>query len=420
MPNCREEIRVVVAGAGAMGKGIVYQCHITEGIRCIGLSDPRIERASGVAEWLGYEPVDPEHSGGADLCKGDPLMFVTEDSSILAELPCADVFIDASSSVMEAGFFCEKALNSGKHLVMMNAEADLIFGPYLHDLAKRNGVVYTSSDGDQHGVIKRMVDEISIWGFDIVMAGNIKGFLDRYSNPESIIPEADKRNLDYRMASAYTDGTKLCIEMLLLANALGLDVPRPGMTGPPAASVSEVPALFDLPGIWQRGRGVVDYILGAEPGGGVFVVGHCKDEYQRSMMHYYKMGPGPYYVFYRPYHLCHVEIAATIRDAAALGRPLLVPGWGFRTNVFSYAKKDLKKGEKLDGIGGFCCYGMIEQVPENGGDGLPICLAEGMSLKRDIPKNSRVLWEYVDIDGKRPDMIMFSKAQEASRNILGH
>jgi predicted homoserine dehydrogenase-like protein len=138
------------------------------------------------------------------------------------------------------------------------------------------------------------------------MAGNIKGFLDRYSNPTAIVPEADKRGLGYRMATAYTDGTKLNVEMALLANGLGLSASRPGMTGPPARHVQDALRLFDLAATHERGEAVVDYVLGAQPGGGVFVVGFCDDPYQRRMMEYYKMGPGPFFLFSRPYHLCHV------------------------------------------------------------------------------------------------------------------
>ena len=136
-----------------------------------------------------------------------------------------------------AGEFAIYALAERKHLVLMNAEIDLIYGPYLLELAQRRGVTYTSCDGDQHGVIKRLVDDLRLWGFQLVMAGNIKGFLDRYSNPKKIVPEADKRNLDYKMATAFTDGTKLNIEMALVANALGLRVHKPGMHGPDAGNV---------------------------------------------------------------------------------------------------------------------------------------------------------------------------------------
>ena len=273
-----------------------------------------------------------------------------------------DVFIEASSSIIAGAQFCLTALEHHKHLVMMNAEIDLIFGPYLAQQAHWQEVVYTSCDGDQHGVIKRLVDDLQLWGFNLVMAGNMKGFLDRYSNPTKIIPEADKRNLDYKMATAYTDGTKLCVEMALTANALGLHAERPGMAGPRVRHVKEVFEHFDFATLYAQNGGVVDYVLGAQPDGGVFAIGYCDHPYQQSMLKYYKMGSGPFYLFYRPYHLCHVEAMECVVEAALDHVSLLEPVYGLRTNVYAYAKKPLPAGEALDGIGGYCCYGLIENA----------------------------------------------------------
>ena len=127
------------------------------------------------------------------------------------------------------------------------------------------------------------------------------------------------------MCTAYTDGTKLCIEMALLANALGLATPVPGMHGPRAAHVREVFDLLDVDGLWRRHGPFVDYVLGAQPDGGVFAIGRCEHPYQRDMMAYYKMGKGPLYLFYRPYHLCHVEAMKCVAEAALDGRSLLEP-----------------------------------------------------------------------------------------------
>jgi predicted homoserine dehydrogenase-like protein len=337
---------------------------------------------------------------------------ICEDGELVAGCARAVVLVEASSAVGPAGAYAATALETGKHAVMMNAEADLIFGPYLMDLAHRRRLVYTSCDGDQHGVIRRLVNDLELWGFDLIMAGNIKGFLDRYSNPTKIVPEADKRNLDYKMATAYTDGTKLNIEMALLANALKLRTCTPGMTGPRAADVREVFRLFDFASIQAEGP-CVDYILGAEPGGGVYAIGFCEHAYQRSMMEYYKMGPGPFYLFYRPYHLCHVEAMDCIVQAVVDGCSLLEPVYGFRTNVFAYAKRGLKAGEKLDSIGGYACYGLIENC--NGGHpGLPICLAEDVVLRDDIARDSPILLSDVESPVSRSDFDLYRRALSAT------
>jgi predicted homoserine dehydrogenase-like protein len=285
-----EPVRLSIIGMGAMGKGLFYQAEITEGFRCLAIADIDLQKAIDVASWLRREYRIVGSVSDADQVIRSGILAVCEDGNILAGCEGIDVMIEASSSVLEAGQFCELALKSGKHVSMMNAEADLAFGPYFLALARENGVVYSSCDGDQHGVIKQLMDEMVLWGFEPVMAGNIKGFLDRYSDPVKIIPEADKRKLDYKMAAAYTDGTKLNIEMSLVANALNMKTVVPGMLGPVAGEVREVLHLFDFERLWDGTTPFVDYILGAEPGGGVFTVGYSNNDYQRFMMNYYKMG----------------------------------------------------------------------------------------------------------------------------------
>lgn len=408
-------ISVGLVGVGSMGKGLFRQLEMTPGMNCLALADIKIERAAACVREIGrpYQIVDSPQSMKRAIQSG--VLAICEDGLLIAECDRIDVLLEASNSIAPAGRICETALNSGKHAVMMNSEADLIFGPYLMELSRKNRVTYTSSDGDQHGVLARLIDEIALWGFDLVLAGNIKGFLDRYSNPTAIIPEADKRDLDYHMATAYTDGTKLSIEMALLANAYNLRADVPGMRGPVARNVQEALNLFDLERIWESGQPVVEYLLGAQPGGGVFVIGRTDDPYQQKMMSYYKMGDGPFYLFYRPYHLCHIESMACISDAVRNGQSLLEPAFGFRTQVYTYAKKDLKAGETLDGIGGYATYGMIENEEDNRTPpGLPICLSGALKLARDLRRDEKIYWDDVRIDPTREDMRLFSNAMNMS------
>jgi predicted homoserine dehydrogenase-like protein len=351
---------------GAMGKGLLHQCRITPGFDCVAVADINLEKAIKCARAIEVPYCVTKTAGQVHdaVCQGK--LAVCEDGALVATCSDIAVLVESSSAIADAGLYSVAALETNKHLVMMNAEADLIFGPYLMQLAHDRSLVYTSCDGDQHSVIKRMIDELRLWGFDLVMAGNIKGFLDRYSNPTKIIPEAEARNLDYRMATAYTDGTKLCIEMALLANALGLRTCVPGMNGPPANDVRDVFRLFDFASLWADQQPCVDYILGASPGGGVFAIGHCDHPYQRDMLAYYLMGPGPFYLLYRPYHLCHVEAMRGIAEAVFDRHSLLEPLCGFRTNVFAYAKRQLHAGEIMDGIGGYTCYGLIENCGDGG------------------------------------------------------
>jgi predicted homoserine dehydrogenase-like protein len=409
------DIRVAIIGVGSIGRGMVLQCQLTPAIECVAIADIRLDRAIACAEWLGrdYQVVDSQPALRRTLHGGK--LAVCEDGQLLAQCELVDVVIEATNALAAAGRFAITALENHKHLVMMNAEADLLFGPYLLHLARRNGVVYSSADGDQPVVIRRLIDQLRFWGFELVMAGNIKGYLDRYVNPTTIIPEADKRSLDYRMCTSYTDGTKLCVEMALLANAFGLRAAVPGMHGPRAAEVHDVFQLFDFEELWEERQPLVDYILGARPKGGVFAIGYTENEFQQYTLDWFPpdMGPGPFYLFYRPYHLGHFESLAAVVEAVLDGHSLLQPECGFRTNVYAYAKRALRRDEELDGIGGYTCYGLIDNcVWDDPHPGLPICLADGVTLTRDVLKDDKIFLDDVVYDPGRFDHVLHAKAVE--------
>src|ERR1700730_13018427 len=185
-----EPLRIGLIGAGAMGKGLLYQCGITPGFKCVAMADIRVERAIACARamQLPYCIVSTAGEMEDAIRRGD--LAVSEDGRLVAECSEVGILIEASSAIGDAGLYSVAALETGKHVVMMNAEADLIFGPHLMRLARNRNLVYTSCDCDQHGVIVRIIEDLQLWGLDLVMAGNIKGFLDRDSNPTTIVPEA--------------------------------------------------------------------------------------------------------------------------------------------------------------------------------------------------------------------------------------
>lgn len=415
-------LNVVIIGLGAMGKGLFYQCTITPGIRCIAIADLDIGKCVDAAVLLQQPYAVVADNDSLNQAIQQEKTAITDDGLLLAACDHADIVIEASSAIAAGAKFVITALQHKKHVVLMNAEIDLLYGPYFMHVAREHGVVCTSVDGDQYGVLKRIIDEISLWGFELVMAGNIKGFLDRYSNPVKIIPEADKRNLDYKMCTSYTDGTKLNIEMAIIANALGMKTPVAGMLGPQASHVTEVTELYDFDALWQGDKTpVVDYILGAEPGGGVFVVAYNDHPYQRQMLDYYKLGKGPYYVIYRHCHLCHVEAMRTIADIAIAGVPLLQPWQGLRTNVFAYAKRDLKAGELLDGLGGHTCYGLLENCdPGTRSNRLPVLLADHVRLTRDIPRDSMINFEDIIYNTSDEAFSLYFNTVEISKTLTGN
>lgn len=386
-------IHVGLIGLGAMGLGIAYQIGRTPGMRLSFVADFNESAARKGAEVYG-KPVKILKDGMAAL----------QDSKI----PC-DVFVEATNSIVAAYDYCMAAIARKAHCILMNAEVDAILGYLLRDAAAKQGVVVTSDGGDQHGVLARMIEEIQLWGFDIVQAGNMKGFLDRHQNLTGIAEIAKKLSLSTVQCLAYTDGSKLNIEMSIIANEHGLTPIVPGMEGPRANKVQEVLDVFDFDK--YNGQGRVDYILGAkEHGGGVYVVGRCENDFQRGYLNYYKVtNRHPYYVFLRPYHLCHLETPRAAALAALWGKAVCTMKQGRVTDTFAFAKKDCAAGSRIEhAIGSNEVYGMIDvakkadaagQVPQGlldieGSDLRPV-------LKRAVKKDQPLTWDDVEIPANR-------------------
>jgi len=401
LQSLEKEIRVAVVGIGSIGKGLVYQTHTTPGMKPVAIADIIISKAIECAKWLklDYEVVNTLDDLNYAIQRGK--VAVTDKGELVAASGLVHVFIESSNAVLHGALHALKAIKHHQHVVMMNFEAEMMYGPLLLREAQNEGVVYTCADGDQPTVIKRLIDDIELWGLDIVMAGNIKNFLDRYTDPHKIAPEADKRSLDHKMCSSYTDGTKLCVEMAVLANAINGKTAVPGMFGHRMKHVNEIFNYINFDEVWDGKHPLVDYVLGSEPKGGVFVVAHTSDKFQQYTFNWFPpdVGPGPYYVFSRPYHLGHIEAMQCVAEAYLDGTARLQPVYGMRTNVHTFAKRDLKAGDKLDGMGGFNSYGLIENIdPGNTSPGLPILLNENLKLKRDIAKDERISLDDVEFD----------------------
>jgi predicted homoserine dehydrogenase-like protein len=378
LESTKRPIKIGLVGLGAMGKGIAYNvCH-TPGMKLAMVGDINEERIKETKALL------PEFD------------FETAECLEVAESNI-DIFIEASSSIEDGYLYSRAAIESGNDLLLMNGEVDCFFGPELFELAKEKNVVYSSTDGDQYGVLIKMIEETDLMGLRTIMIGNIKGFLNRYATPDSIIEEARIRNLDPQMCVTYTDGTKLAIEMAILSNATG-SVPYKGrMEGPKMKDVHEVLKYYDFAAISKEP--CVEYILGAEPNGGVFTVVECHNDYQRSMLKYYKMGDGPYYLMYRPYHLCHLETVFSICRVYLDRKPLMAPYAGRVSNVMAVAKRDLNPGDKLDQPGQFTVYGEVAlQSDIDTNEWIVINDVDGMVVKNRIAKDSPICLDDLNED----------------------
>ncbi|HEY0655992.1 MAG TPA: homoserine dehydrogenase [Chryseosolibacter sp.] len=414
LQSLEKDIRVAVVGIGSMGKGLVYQINCTPGMRPVAIADIHLKKAIDCAKWLqvDYDIVDTLQDLNFAIQRGR--LAITDNAELLASSSLVHVLVEASSSVFQGAMHAMKAISSHQHVVMMNFEADLMYGPLLLRAAEEQGVVYTCADGDKPTVIKKLVDEINLYGFDLVMAGNVKNFQDRYTNPDKIAFEADMRSLDHKMCSYFTDGTKVSVEMAVLANAINARTAVPGMHGYRASNIFDIFKLYNFDKEWDGKTPMVDYLLGSEPRGGVFVVAYTEDKFQQSTLGWFPpdIGPGPYYLFYRPYYLGHIEAIQCIAEAYFESTARLQPAFGMKTNVFSYAKRDLKKGEILDGKGGFKTYGMIENMSDNiDSPGLPILISDNMVLKRDIARDERIGLGDVDFNPEhKPFRLYFESA----------
>ncbi|YCM42167.1 homoserine dehydrogenase [Verrucomicrobiaceae bacterium 227] len=365
-----KNLQIGLVGAGCMGRGIAFQIHATPGMTLTWVADLD-------------EPAARETSR---LASGS--LYSTDFHHLLQNHPI-DVLVEATNSIEAAANYCFAALENKAHVVLMNAEVDLAHGPALAEKAAEKNLTVTSDAGDQHGVLATMILEAKLMGFDIVQAGNIKGFLDRDATPDSIKHEAEKRNLSATQCCAYTDGTKLHIEMAVLANALGYLPPPGGMTGPRATRVEEALTLFDFSSYGDTPR--IDYLLGAEPGGGVYLIVTPKKEIppeQAFYLNYYKLRTSPcgsHYLLYRPYHLCHLETPKAIL-AAADGKAILAPRREKTCDVYAYAKRDLPVGTHIShAIGSAELYGLVEPLDLQK---LPIATLESpRTLTTAIQKN---------------------------------
>ena len=293
-----------------------------------------------------------------------------------------------------------EAFDHGKHVVLVNAELDSLLGPIIKAKADKAGVVVTHTDGDEPGVAMTLLRYLRTTGLRPVAAGNIKGMVDYYRNPDTQRAFAEKNDQDVKKVTSFADATKLSMERTVLSNATGFRVGRRGMYGPACKYVREMANL--LPPEQMLSTGLVDYALGAAPHTGAFVIVHEESPLKKAQLAYYKIGEGPFYVFYTPFHLPHIQIASTIGRAVVHRDPTVAPLGGPVCEVVTIAKRDLKAGEQLDGVGGFCAYGLIENTAAaRAMSALPIGLSEGCRLLRDVAKDSVVSFDAVELPAGR-------------------
>jgi predicted homoserine dehydrogenase-like protein len=393
-----DPIRVGMVGAGATGRAIALQLATpVPGMRLVAIANrtpehgERALREAGVQEW---KRTGSAREAEAAIARGVPV--VTDDPSVLTACDAIDVLLEVTGTVEAAAHVVLDAFEHGKHVVLVNAELDSMLGPIIKAKADEAGVVVTHTDGDEPGVAMTLLRYLRTTGLRPVAAGNIKGMVDYYRTPETQRAFAEKNDQDAKKVTSFADATKLSMEATVLSNATGFQVGRRGMYGPACKYVREMANL--LPAAQLLDTGLVDYALGAAPHTGAFVIVHEDSPLKKVQLAYYKIGDGPFYVFYTPFHLPHIQIASTIGRAVIHRDPTVAPLAGPVCEVVTVAKRDLKAGERLDGVGGFCAYGLIDNTAAARAiSALPIGLSDGCTLRRDVAKDSVVSFEDVEL-----------------------
>jgi predicted homoserine dehydrogenase-like protein len=392
-------IRVGLVGAGFMARGITNQIlHTARGMRLAAIANRTIERAVGCYAYaddaLRPAAADTQPQLEAAIAAGRPA--VTGDALMLCRSPQIDVLVDVTGAVEFGARVALEAFRHGKHVVLMNAELDATLGPILQAYARRHGVILSACDGDQPAVEINLFRFVKGLGLIPRVMGNIKGLQDPYRTPETQRGFAERWGQNPSMVTSFADGSKVNFEQTVVANATGMTVARRGMLGyEHRGHVDALTTRYDLDMLRQLG-GIVEYVVGAQPGPGVFCLAEHTDPRQRHYLNLYKLGEGPLYSFYTPYHLCHFEVPNTIARVALFGDAAGRATGGPRVEVCAVAKRDLEAGETLDDYGHFMTYGEATTASDMRAHRfLPEGLVEGCRLLRGVARDAPITWDDV-------------------------
>jgi len=404
MDQLGRPIRVGLIGSGEMGTDIVTQCAQRKGITVAAIAETRSAKAKGAYKIGGRDEgdfVSSNKKSEFDQAILDGKALATEDAQLVCSSAHIDVIIDATGRPAVGAEIGLTAMEHGKHLVMMNVEADVCIGAYLNREAKRLGVVYTLGAGDEPSSCMELIHFVQGLGYPIVAAGKGKNNpLNIAATPDEYLAEATRRNMNVRMLVEFVDGSNTMVEMAAISNATGLVPDVAGMHGP-AATLTELEKVL-CPvadgGILSR-KGVVDYSVGKGVAPGVFVIAEMAHPRVRERMHDLKLGAGPYYRFFRPYHLTSLEVPLSCARAVLYGtsdmQPLDVP----TSEVCAVAKKDLAVGERLDSIGEYTYRAWIMTVGDAvKAGGIPCGLLENGTVAKPIRQGELLTRDNIAID----------------------
>ncbi len=393
-------VRVAMTGAGFMGRGIANQIiNSVPGMELVAIANRHLEGAKRAYEEAGVKELhEVETTTALEETISQGKYAITEDAKLLCQAEQIDALIEVTGTIEYAAEIVMEAIANRKHVILMNAELDGTIGSILKVYADRAGVIISACDGDQPGVQMNLYRFVKSIGLTPLLCGNIKGLQDPYRNPTTQEAFARRWGQKPHMVTSFADGTKISFEQAIVANATGMKVAQRGMLGYEfKGHVDEMTSMYDVEQLQQLG-GIVDYVVGAKPGPGVYVFATHDDPKQQHYLNLYKLGEGPLYSFYTPYHLCHFEVPLSVARVVLLQDTVMSPLGKPQVDVVATAKIDLKAGDTLDGIGYYMTYGQCENSEVVSAENLlPMGLAEGCRLKRDIAKDSVLTYEDVEL-----------------------
>ncbi|GMA13858.1 NAD(P)-dependent oxidoreductase [Deinococcus metallilatus] len=393
-------VRVAMIGAGFMGRGVANQIiNSVPGMELVAISNRNIanaERAYSEAGRTDFVRVETQAQLEDAIRRGQPA--VTDDALLLCRSEQVDCLLDVTGDVEFGAQVTLEAIAHGRHMVTMNAELDATVGPLLKRRADAAGVILTAADGDQPGVQMNLYRFVRSIGLTPLVCGNIKGLQDPYRTPTTQKAFAERWGQNVNMVTSFADGTKISFEQAIVANGTGMRVERRGMRGTEfSGHVDELTKMYDVDELRRLG-GVVDYTVGSKPGPGVFVLAAHDDPKQRHYLNLYKLGEGPLYSFYVPYHLCHFEVPLSAARVVLFGDAILQPLGAPQVDVIATAKTDLPAGTVLDGLGGYHTYGQCENADVVQAQRLlPMGLAVGCRLRRPVPRDQVLTYDDVEL-----------------------
>ncbi len=399
-----QPIRVALIGAGFMSQGLAnHIVHTKPGIRLVGVFNRRVQRAFEVCQYAGLsDTVVSNTQQEIDLAIREGKVVATDEAFLLARATGVDLLVDLTGSVEFGARLALEAFRHKKDVVLLNAEIDATLGPILQVYAERHGVIMSACDGDEPGVQINLYRWVKGLGLIPRVIGNVKGLQDPHRNPTTQKGFAEKWGQNPAMVTSFADGSKISFEQAIVANATGFVARSRGMSRGMEYKddVMKIGKIYDVEEIRKLG-GIVDYVVGT-PLTKVYVLAEHPDPKQQHYLNLYKMGDGPLYPFFTPYHLVHFEVPTAIARVALFRDSVAKPLGGPVVEVCAVAKRELKPGEVLDDYGMYMSYGEAVNAEEMCRNRyLPEGLVEGCVLRRDIPKDSVITYDDVILPPNR-------------------